>query len=239
MWTKIIIGVAVVVLLVGGAALFFASRLDGIVADAIERYGGAATGTEVDVGGVDIAVTEGRGELTRLTIGNPNGFETDYALRIDDIRLALDLGSLTGDVPVVSEVILDGAHVNAEQRGEATNLTDIQRYIEGTPSESAGGEQGRIIIDRFRLTNARVTITSELLEEPEELALRDVTVNGVGRTSGGATYGEAAEAVLTPIFAAARTAVQDRLRDEAADEAREEVEEEARERLEELLDRER
>jgi hypothetical protein len=239
---------AVIVVAAAVAVTFFLNRLDGAVGDYIERYGRAATGTDVSVGGVDIALTAGTGTLSRLTIDNPDGFDTDYALRIDDSRLTLDLGSVASDVPIVTEVLLDGAHLNAEQRGDATNLTEIQRYMNGSsgePPPDADTEEGRIIIDRFRLTNARVTLTSDYLGEPEELPLRDVVVDGIGRSAGGATYAEATEAILDPILAAARSAVQERLRNAAADAAREEIREEADEakqeageRLKELLERE-
>jgi hypothetical protein len=236
---KTAIAVAVVVVCALGAGiLFMATQLDTFVADAIETYGRAATGTDVDVGRVAIALTESRGSVGNLTIGNPDGFDTDYFLRVSDIDLALDLGSLGGAVPVVREVVVSGAHLNAEQRGDATNLTEIQRYMTSTePATAEPAAPGRVIIDRFRLTNGRMTLTSDLLSKPEDVELEDVVVNGIGRSSGGATYAEATEAVLTPIVGAARAAVQSRLRDAATDAARDEVQEKASERLKELLDR--
>jgi hypothetical protein len=241
MGKKIAIAVAAVVICAIGAGIFyFTSHVDAYVADAIETYGRATTGTSVSVGGVDIALTEGGGKVGDLTIDNPKGFETSYFLRVKDIGVSLDLGSLSSAVPVVREVVVDGAHLNAEQRGDATNLTDIQRYMSQsagaaeTPSDSP---QGRVIIDRFRLTNARVTLTSEHLSKPEDIELDDVVVNGIGRSAGGATYDEATEAVLTPILREARSAVEQRLRDTAVDAAREGVQQKASERLKELLER--
>jgi uncharacterized protein involved in outer membrane biogenesis len=225
--------------------VYVSTQLDPFVAGLIESYGRETTGTDVRVGGVDIALTAGNGKVGDLTIGNPSGFDTDYFLRVNDIDLSLDLASLGSAVPVVREIVVDGAHLNAEQRGDATNLTEIQSYMtrsgEAAPS-SEPAEPGRVIINQFRLTNGRVTLTSELLSKPEDIELEDVVVNGIGRDSGGATYDEATEAVLTPILGAARAAVQSRLQDAAADAAREEVEEEvqekASERLNELLNRE-
>jgi hypothetical protein len=237
-----VIGAAIVVAVI--AVVVVVNRVDRYVADTVEDYGTATTGTGVSVGSVDIAVTEGRGALGRLTIDNPDGFETDYALRLDDIRLAVALSSIASNVPVVSDAVVDGAHLNVEQRGDATNLTEIQRHMTQTAEDTPQAEaepEARIMIDRFRLTNASLTLTSDVLDQPETLELDDVVVEGIGRDRGGATYGEATEAVLTPILAAARTAAQDRLRDAAGDavrdELREEVEEEAGGRLRELLDR--
>jgi hypothetical protein len=78
-------------------------------------------------------------------------------------------------------------------------------------------------------------LTSEHLSEPEELVLRDVVVNGIGATTGGATYAQAAEAMLAPVLEEARDAAAERLRTVAADAVREELEEEVRERVDELL----
>lgn len=250
----IVIGVLVAIALVTALALRYGvRRLDGVVASTVERYGGAVTGTAVNVGGVDLELARGRAELARLTIGNPSGYDTDYAVRIERAEVAIDVGSLAGDVPVVEELTLDDALINAEQRDTASNLTDIQRHATESSGEGdAGTEQGRIIIERFRLTNARVFLTSEHLSKPEELVLREVVVEGIGRGLGGASYSEAAEAMLGPVLAAARSAAGERLRTAAADAAaaaaREELEEQAddeareevdevRERVEQLLDR--
>jgi hypothetical protein len=246
MLKKIVLGAIGLLVIVVAVAVFFAvDELDSVVADAVKTYGRAVTGTDVDAGGVEIALTEGRGKLARLTVDNPPGYETDYAVLVDDVEVSLDLRSLSSGVPVVTELLLDDAHINAEQLGDATNLTDIQRYAnQASPDSAAPAEDaGRIIIDRFRLTNARVTVTSELLSKPEELPLEDIVVTGIGRDAGGASYGQAAEAMLAPILAAARSAAQARLQSEAAGAVREkleeEIEEEAGDKLRELLDRDR
>jgi hypothetical protein len=231
-------------------------RLDGVVAATVESYGSALTGTEVDVAGVDLALTDGRADLAGITIGNPKGYETDHAVRVGHARVALDVGSLAGDVPVIEELTLDGALINAEQRDLASNLMDIQKHATAsTGAAPAGAEPGRIIIKRFRLSDARVLLTSEHLSKPEELPLRDIVVADIGTASGGATYSQAAEAMLAPVLAAARSAAGERLKavaagaasdaireelDEEADEARDradELEDKVSERVDELLDR--
>ncbi len=234
----IILGVVAGMLVVAIVAVtLMLGRVDRYVADAIEDYGSATTGTTVEVGDVDVAVTKGHGKIDRLTIGNPKGFDTDYALTLDDVRLAVALGSVTSKVPVVTEALVDGAHLNIEQHGESTNLSAIQRHMtRAEQAAPASEDERRIKIDRFRMTNASVTLTSELLDEPETLELKDIVVQGIGR-DGGATYDEATEALLTPILAAARSAAQDRLRQVATDKARKELEKKAGKKLEELLER--
>jgi hypothetical protein len=234
---KVVLAVVAIVaaIAVVGLALL-STQVDGIVARTVVEYARETTGTGAHLGSADVALSEGRGTLKDLTIDNPDGYETGYFLRIDDIETTLDLGSLRTDVPIVRDVIVHGAHLNAEQRGDSINLADIQRYM-SRPTEPSAGEEGRIVIDRFRLTNGRVTLTSEYLSKPEELKLEDVVVNGVGRASEGATYSEATEAVLTPIVRAARSAAEGRLREAAAGRAREEIESAAKEKLQELIEK--
>ena len=226
------IGVALVLRYGGG-------RLESAVVSTVERYGSAVTGTKVTVDGVDLALSAGRAHFTGLTIDNPRGYDTDYAVRIGTATVALDIGSLAGDVPVVKELELDGALINAEQRDAASNLTDIQRHAAAASGDAPAGEPGRIIVEQFRLRNGRVLVTSEHLSKPEELPLADVVVRNIGSATGGATYSEAAEAMLMPIIAAARTAAAERLRSAAgealSEAARKELDEEAQ-RLREKAD---
>jgi hypothetical protein len=246
---------SVIAIAVAVALRFGAGRLDALVASTVERYGSALTGTDVDVDGVALTLTAGRADLHGLTVGNPRGYETDYAVRVGSAIVELDVGSLAGDVPVVTELVVDGLLVNAEQREAASNLTDIQRNATASSGDVPSGEPGRIVVERFRVRNARVLVTSELLSRPEELPLDDVVVENIGSVGNGATYSEAAEAMLMPIIAAARSAAAERLRSAAgeavSEAAREELDEESQrvrqeadearqevsEKLEELLDR--
>jgi hypothetical protein len=213
------------------ALRYGAGRLDSIVASTVERYGGEVTGTDVDVDGVELALTAGRAHFAGLTVDNPQGYKTDYAVRVGTATVALDIGSLAGDVPVVKDLTLDGALINAEQRDAAMNLTDIQKHATADSGDASAGEPGRIVVERFRLRNGRVLVTSDRLSKPEELTLGDVVVENIGSASGGATYSEAAEAMLMPVIAAARTAAVERLRTvagEAVSQAvREELDEES------------
>ena len=75
MLKRLVLATIGIVVVAAAIAVFLAvNQLDGVVADAVETYGRAATGTDVDVGSVDVALTEGRGKLTRLTVDKSGRF---------------------------------------------------------------------------------------------------------------------------------------------------------------------
>jgi hypothetical protein len=125
----ILVVLAAVAIAVAVALRYGLGRLDGEVASIVERYGSAVTGTDVEVGNVDLALTAGRADLAGITIANPAGYETDYAVRVGHASVAIDVGSLAGDVPVIDELTLDGALINAEQRDRAAT----SRTFKATP----------------------------------------------------------------------------------------------------------
>jgi hypothetical protein len=232
----IVIGVLAVVAVTAAVALRYgARRLDAAVASTVERYASAVTGTDVNVDGVDLALTAGRAELAGLTVDNPRGYDSDYAVKIGNATVALDVASLAGDVPIVEELVVSGALINAEQRDAASNLTDIQRHATASGGEPQA-EPARIVIRRFRVEDARVRVTSEYLSKPEELPLEDVVVDGIGGAAG-ATYAEAAEAMLLPVLAAARSAAAERLRAVASSAAADAAREELGDEVDELRDK--
>lgn len=222
--------------LVVAAVLLFVSRADRYIVGAVESYGEAATGTRVRLGGANASLTEGRATLSRLTVGNPDGFDEPTALEIDDIDLRIELGSVARDVLVINEVLVDGARLYAEQHGERNNLAEMLDRTGSDEPEPTPEDEGRIIIDRFRLAGGRIQLTADQLDSAQSVDLDDVSMQDIGRSAGGITYSEATDVILEAIFAAARTAVRDRLQEAAGDAVRREVEDEVRDRLGEELE---
>ena len=204
MGKRILLGlIAFVVLAAAGVAWLVMSKGNEIVASAIETYGSSATGAAR-------ARRDGRRLNSRARRHQephnrqPGGlfervFPADRRHQAHD-RLGVSRGPRAGHQRSIGR---SRALECRATRPNDRNLTDIERRITGPATASkprpqaAAKDDGRIIIDRFRLTHGRITLTSDLLKHPEELAeLADVSIDGIGRASGGVTYEQAAEAVL-------------------------------------------
>src|SRR5258706_122586 len=77
-----------------------------IIKVAIETIGPQLTKTEVIVGSVFVSPFSGSGTLYGLVVGNPPGNESKTAIKINRIKMAVDLPSLKKDVIVFRKIEL-------------------------------------------------------------------------------------------------------------------------------------
>jgi len=179
----------VVVVGIGYGVYRLSASLDSIVKAAIEKYGSEATGTRVEVAGVDIALGEGRATVTGLVVANPDGFDGD-AFSLGEITLDLDARSVTKE-PVVIDKITIGAPAVAfiVREDGSTNLNIIRKNIE---TSSGGGEDGggsttkRIRIKHFVFADGRIKTDATAVgaEAPLEVALPSMEMTNVGGNDG-------------------------------------------------------
>lgn len=240
-WLGIIVGV--LLLLVVAAAVVVQQQLDGWIRDAVVSYGSEYTGVEVELDSVSLSLWGGRGELRGLSVGNPEGFDGDHAIRVGRIAFEVRHRSLFADPIVIDRIEIEAAEVNAETRQlRDTNLQVIQRHVRDmTPEADPEAAPGRqLIIDRLELTDTRTSVTAAPLGAVS-VRVPDLTLTEVGRRSNGASIGEVIEQVLQPVLAAVMSSLTEgrvrELLDERGVELRGRVEEEAdrlRDRLRDL-----
>ncbi|MFB1035389.1 MAG: hypothetical protein QMC38_08570, partial [Sinobacterium sp.] len=87
--------IAVLVLLIAGAAWYMLSGAGDFIRAQIEQQGSKYLGTAVSVANVDLALTEGRMTISNLDIKNPQGFSNENAFSVSDITL--DLGEVINE----------------------------------------------------------------------------------------------------------------------------------------------
>jgi hypothetical protein len=215
---KVIGGIVVVLIAVIGFGVYWVvNNLDHLVEAAIEKVGPQVTGTPVSVSSVSISLSDGAGEIRGLVIGNPEGFDSDHAFRLDRIGLVIDTGSVTSDVIRIKQVLVDGADLIAEVRvGEGINLSKIADNLKSgssggeKPADSGGGP--KVVIEKFDFTNASMTLVSPVTEDKTQ-KLGDVHVKGIGEGSGGATAAQAGAQLLEPVIRAAVKAAREQAGD--------------------------
>ena len=200
---KLAIGIVVLLAVIGISLVFIGTRIDGIVASVIEEEGSAATQTDVSVGSVSLSLQNAAGSLSGLTIANPEGFAGN-AIEMDDFFVSLDPESLRGDTIVIPELTVSGARIAVTQQGTRNNLDEILgniRQLGGNDrSDDGDGPDIRVVIERFVLEDAMATVDLPSMDEPKQIELPMIELNGIGRGNGGATSAEVSRALLEPII---------------------------------------
>lgn len=194
----ILIVVLLLVVAVGGGAWWFLRSLDDLVKSAINKWGPEMTGVAVKVDSVKIEVAAGKGTIRGLLIGNPKGYQAPHALKVGEISLVLDPGSVTKDVVVVKELLIASPDVVYERGPGGDNLSAIQKHIDGEVARLGGGKGAKksepapsssdgkkFVIDNLYVRDAKIKYSDTVTLPMPDLHLRDV-----GKASNGASAGE-------------------------------------------------
>ena len=211
---KIAIGVVALLVVVAIAAYFLFSNLDSIIKAAIEKYGTAATQAEVTLAKVNLSLTSGEGGLVGLRVANPKGFSTPNAIVFGAIDIKVDIGSATGNGPIlIHEIAIDKPQVTYERTDSGSNIDTIQQNTvayagggqAGGGSSSGSSDSGRkVIIENLYVRDGQIGISHNLLKgKVLSAALPTIHLTNIGKASGGATPAQVAEQVLGAIGSAA------------------------------------
>jgi uncharacterized protein involved in outer membrane biogenesis len=226
-----VIVVLVLIAVVAGAIYYLSSNVDRIAAGLIEKHGSAATGTPVRVGTVAIDLRAATGTISGLSVANPEGFTEEAAIEFGDFNLGLDAKSLFSDPVVVQNIAADDAVLRIEQLGARSNLQvlldNLRSNTAGEPAERGPGP--RVVIQRFALSGANVSLSVPGLDEQRTVEVPDVVLTGIGQKSGGVTGAELAREILEPLLSEA-------LQSSAAQGVKEKVREKLGEKAGELAD---
>jgi len=213
----LLIGVAILLVVLGGAAFWLYSSLDSIVKSAIEKYGSEITQVTVSVGNVKISPTDGKGEVTGLRVGNPKGFRTPHAMSVGSVELAVDPASLASDVVLIRRIAVASPRISYEAgSGDKSNFDVIQRNVDqslGKHRKEKASPGKKMIVDHLSIRDIKVNYSPILLEGNSfEISLPDIELRDVGKNKGGVTSGELAKVVMDTLMTRMTRAITDSLK---------------------------
>ena len=100
------IGIVLLVLLfvVVGAVYF---TFGSILKNGIETAGSLILDTEVTVDFVGVSPLSGSGGIRELRIGNPEGFNSPYAMELGSMDINVNVGSIFSDTIVIESIVIN------------------------------------------------------------------------------------------------------------------------------------
>ncbi len=212
----IIGGIVLLILIV--AVILLLANLGSVIKTIVEKVGSEAMRAKVTLQEVDVSLTSGKGALRGLTVGNPAGFKTDSAIKLSEIGVDLDVGTVKNDVVLIREIVIKAPRVTYEFASGGSNIETLQRNVEAY----AGGEKGRsaaqdekkgrkLVIENLYIRDGRLDVSADFLKgEKVGVALPTIHLKDIGKKDGkseGASAAEVAERVIASIGGTARSAV--------------------------------
>ena len=210
------LGLAVATLLAVAAIALWTllARFEPSIKSAIETEGALATQTQVLVGNVEFSPLTGVGALDGLTVGNPTGFSSPYAVVVDRIALHVESGSLLGGGPVIVDsatVIAPQITYEAQSPTATSNLETIknkaQAYSATPAAIEAGSNPRKVIIRNLTVMGGALSLDIHLPGGALTVPLPPLHLANVGATTNGATPPEIIRAVCEALADEAKKAV--------------------------------
>ncbi len=201
---------ATIILLVIVLMVVVVTNLDRGIKTAVETIGPELTGSDVTLDSVELSLTDAKGSLSGLRVGNPEGFAAVDAFKLGVIRFAMDPESLAGDTIVVDSLHIVAPEITMERADGRSNLDQIQANIAdylGADSSQGGtdAEGKKFIIRDLRITDAvvRYAILGGKGIDLQLPDLRLTDIGGSGEEGSGVSGAEAAAEIMTAIVGAA------------------------------------
>ena len=206
-------------LLAAGAALWLApSRVSSLLIDVFEIETAAeellteAVGTEVAIASIDVALIEGEVTIRGLTVANPEGFRTEHAFEADEVRVAVELGTLLEDTVVVREVTVEKPLVTYELGPDGSNLEAIQRNVESAAGSGEASSRDaptrQILVEDLYIRGGKVAASAVFLKGKSwKVPLPDIHLENISSAGDGIAAADVIEEVTSELLASARRSV--------------------------------
>ena len=156
-----VIGIALVTLAV--VLLLVALRLGTLIRTAVNTMGPPLLGVPVSVESVAVHPLQGRFNLRALTIGNPEGYSSEYLFRLDEMRLQLAVADLFKGQTRFKEIVIEGPHVWYDRKLTRSNVGDLLEHLEKMAPAEQPADKPRdskpakpVIIDHFEMKEGTV-----------------------------------------------------------------------------------
>ena len=184
-----------------------------IVRNAVETVVPKITGTPVKMESFSFSILTGKVKIRNFVIGNPKGFNTEYAFSLGSLSFDINMDTLFSKKIVIDEIRIDGTQIIYELGLNTSNLTEIksnidkfvkrdkQKEVKEEPLKKAG-EGKKIQINNFYFNGASVSLSAVLLQgQKTTMPMPDIHLKDIGKGEKGASIGEVTDEIFTAVYA--------------------------------------
>lgn len=170
------------------------------------------TKTEFGLGRLVLNAYSGNFLVGDMLLGNPEGYDERVALKVGEVKVVADMGTVTDDVIVLKEVTVKDVFLSYVYNGGVDNFSQISKNASSGDPESGASKQKpepaektsagekpekkskKVIIDRLSISGITVKLG------PVPLPVPPITLTDIGRDSKGISLTELGNQLLNAIM---------------------------------------
>lgn len=209
--------VAGVVLLVIIALVVVFFSLNSIVKKGVETVGPKLTQVEMRLNSANLSPFSGRGQLSGLFVGNPQGYKTPSAITVGDIKVGVQPSSVMSDTVVIEEVTVKAPEITFEGSLSGNNLSQILANLDAAtggdkaakPAEPAKKSEKKFYVKDVAINDGKIhlSVTALGTSKAVTLPLPPVHLQNIGSREQGVSAAELSRQIMKEITANATKAV--------------------------------
>ncbi|QIR15995.1 hypothetical protein [Shewanella aestuarii] len=236
----ILFGILAIILAIGAGVYWLFANLNDIVKAQVEKQGSHFLQTPVSLASVDLQPLKGYGDLKGFAIQNPDGYSDNSAFAFDEIKLDIDVKSVSQQPFVMNELLVSGPSVlfelSADGKNNLTVLKDnlsaqLPKSSQPEPEASSDKQAPSSSTEPFLVAVNKVTIEGVKLTldmsamgyEAYQLTLPAFNADPVGMPNGlpaEQVGGAIVKSMLDNIIKQAKKAVEDKIKQRAREEVK-------------------
>lgn len=202
----IILGIVIAVILI--AAVLFLSPL---VKAAVEKGAPPMLGVPVTLDRPGINLLTGKIKLRNLVVGNPEGYNTDYAFKLGQFKINMQMSTLGSDTMVIKDILIDGPEIIWEAGLGNSNIgTILDNLKKKSPAEKPEEEQAepeetgtKVQIDNLLISGAKLKFSAKMMGgQAVSIPLPDIRLKDLGKDKEGASILDVITEVMNAIVSA-------------------------------------
>lgn len=167
-----------------GAGYWLYTNAGGMVKARAERVASESLGVKVSIGSLNIDLRNKAVTLGNIEIENPDGFDKDLIMAIGEVNIRID--TMSEQFLGFNQIAVNDSMINLEVAAGGTNMTALHKMAVANQGDTAGDSGINVAIKRLTINNARLSVTSEFLENPPEtLIMPDMSMTNIGTAQNG------------------------------------------------------
>lgn len=203
LWT--IVGIlALVLVLVLTIPLWLGSTVTAVANKVAPEY----TGTPFMLDGVGINPYTGKYRVTKLNLGNPQGYPVPTAFSVSNVFVDVEMSSLFSDTIHIREIAINDTYVSYVS-SEGTNnfewigahvqekLGPQEEKVEPKQEKEEKGPGKKVVIDKLTISGTRVKF-----KIMPEMPIPTITLTDIGKDKGGASWDEVGKTITDAVMKA-------------------------------------